>query len=599
MLIGGGYISPFWNQASMGGGSSGVTPLLDTYGDYIGAWSASNILSSTYGDLSLPPLDTYENSIGAWSVARKLRTAYTGNSIEVRESGGDTLANIGFDANGDLDEAALLAHCGANNGHVRTFYDQSLAGNDAIQYTDSRQPIIVQSGVIHKINGKPAMKFNGAAYWLDAGAINGGTKPANYTLFTVNSVIQNTGYNSVLGSSDGISAANSYAFLSVRLTPSVLTGMGDGTLYAQFQTTDKVYEVINTQYLVSTDYEDGNTSPNIYVDGGTAEAGTVTGTGATSNAGTEPTFQIGNIGGGGKEFGGNTSEIIVRNVASVSEREGLRDNINAYYATYSGGGSGYAFKVRRSSDSAVANIGFDSNGDLDEVALLAFVGSGHGFIHTLYDQSGLGNDAVQTTAANQPRIVLSGVVEKVNGKPAMYFDGVNDFLDCGTINGGTKPSDFSMYAVFDQTDVPADSTRGMFGSVNNASDVDSSWGITLALTSNLINSEYGDGVSSRQVITTSNPIIAGTQTIISQTYASGTILNSTYINGGGLEPRTSLSGSATSTSGTEYKYSIGRRGEFNGSYWKGHFQELTVRNIEGEVDREGIRDNINARFNTY
>lgn len=84
---------------------------------------------------------------------------------------------------------------------------------------------------------------------------------------------------------------------------------------------------------------------------------------------------------------------------------------------------GPAIRVRRSSDNAELDIGFDVNGNLDEKTLVGFVGSGNsGFVTTWYNQSTpLLNDAVQTSNANQPRIVLNGVVNKQNGKPAINF----------------------------------------------------------------------------------------------------------------------------------------------------------------------------------
>ena len=93
--------------------------------------------------------------------------------------------------------------------------------------------------------------------------------------------------------------------------------------------------------------------------------------------------------------------------------------------------SGSAIRVRRSSDNAELDIGFDSSGELDTTALLAHVGTGgtdNGFIETWYDQSGSGNDATQTSTANQPQIVSSGSVFTENGKPAVKFDGSNDLL---------------------------------------------------------------------------------------------------------------------------------------------------------------------------
>ena len=84
--------------------------------------------------------------------------------------------------------------------------------------------------------------------------------------------------------------------------------------------------------------------------------------------------------------------------------------------------SGAAIRVRRSSDDAEQDIGFDLNGDLDTAALSAFVGSGDGFVSVIYDQSTNANNASQSTIANQPPIVSSGVVSVLNGKPCMVAD---------------------------------------------------------------------------------------------------------------------------------------------------------------------------------
>ena len=87
--------------------------------------------------------------------------------------------------------------------------------------------------------------------------------------------------------------------------------------------------------------------------------------------------------------------------------------------------AGSAIRVRRSSDNTESDIGFNSGGGLNTTALTTFVSAGSGFITTWYDQSGLGRHAIQTTAALQPRIVNAGAVETVNGKPAVFINGVN------------------------------------------------------------------------------------------------------------------------------------------------------------------------------
>lgn len=90
--------------------------------------------------------------------------------------------------------------------------------------------------------------------------------------------------------------------------------------------------------------------------------------------------------------------------------------------------SGALMRVRRSSDNVEADIGFTAAGDLDTVALLAHTGAGDGFVSKLYDQSGNGRDLAQATAANQPRIVLAGVVDKLNARPAVRTDGAAQIM---------------------------------------------------------------------------------------------------------------------------------------------------------------------------
>ena len=88
---------------------------------------------------------------------RKIRTGQT-RAIRVRRSSDNTEQDIGFVGN-DLDTASLLSFCGAGNGFVTTWYDQSSNGYNVTQTTQARQPQIVSSGVIITTNGKPALSF--------------------------------------------------------------------------------------------------------------------------------------------------------------------------------------------------------------------------------------------------------------------------------------------------------------------------------------------------------------------------------------------------------------------------------------------------------
>jgi len=112
-----------------------------------------------------PPLDTYTGAAAAYSV-RLLRTAYTGSCMRVREDGGNTETDIGFDGSGNLDTAAIASHCGSNNGFIRYWYDQSGNAVDIGQATAGSQPKIFDSttGIIEEGAAgfkKPAISWDG------------------------------------------------------------------------------------------------------------------------------------------------------------------------------------------------------------------------------------------------------------------------------------------------------------------------------------------------------------------------------------------------------------------------------------------------------
>jgi predicted secreted protein len=89
--------------------------------------------------------------------------------------------------------------------------------------------------------------------------------------------------------------------------------------------------------------------------------------------------------------------------------------------------SGPCMRLRRSSDNAEQDIGFNSSGWLDETAALAFVGSGDGFMVAWYNQTPQYGVVkfIQPDATKQPRVVISGALYKVGSaqRPAIKFEG--------------------------------------------------------------------------------------------------------------------------------------------------------------------------------
>ena len=150
--------------------------------------------------------------------------------------------------------------------------------------------------------------------------------------------------------------------------------------------------------------------------------------------------------------------------------------------------AGSAIRVRRSSDNAEQDIGFDGNGDLNIGALVLFCGSGNGFVTTWYDQSGNARNTTQSTAANQPQIVSSGVVVTQNGKPSLSFDGSNDVLTTGNSVNVNGLSDLYFFTALQTTNLSVNiETKAVFWM-----DEIGSWGqIYLALSTSQIGIRFG------------------------------------------------------------------------------------------------------------
>ncbi|HEX7687335.1 MAG TPA: arabinofuranosidase catalytic domain-containing protein [Burkholderiaceae bacterium] len=118
---------------------------------------------------------------------------------------------------------------------------------------------------------------------------------------------------------------------------------------------------------------------------------------------------------------------------------------------------GACMRVRRSSDNSEMDIGF-ARGTVDTAALLAFVGSGNGYITNWYNQTGSGIDAVQANASAQPLIVESGAVLEIGGFPAALFSTANGLV---FNNAAGARLDFSLGAVFATTQSNGQTSTGL------------------------------------------------------------------------------------------------------------------------------------------
>jgi prepilin-type processing-associated H-X9-DG protein len=112
-------------------------------------------------------LDAYSGAAAAYSL-RNLSILQNPYVVRVRRSSDNTEQD--FTA-AQVTDGTLTTFCGAGNGFVRTWYDQSGNGRNATQTTTANQPQIVSSGSLLTDNSKPCLQFNGSSTLMDANAL--------------------------------------------------------------------------------------------------------------------------------------------------------------------------------------------------------------------------------------------------------------------------------------------------------------------------------------------------------------------------------------------------------------------------------------------
>lgn len=277
-------------------------------------------------------LDLYPSAAVAYSL-RKLRAAYTGSAIRVRRSSDNTEQNIGFTGN-ELDTTALLAFCGAGNGFVTTWYDQSGNARNATQTTQANQPQIVSSGSLIFENGKVSVSYDGINDSLITSSYNFGN--TNYSGFVVSKSggLNNLG-RAIYTIKPITSATNGYLHLIIRNNISnnfrSYYSSNGISLNLLIQTPLNVFPV--TQNLISNIVP---TSGNITFNLNSIQQDVDLAIGQTLN---DTIFVIGNYYTGPNVADnfyheGTVSELIIYMSNQQSNRTGIETNINTHYAIY-------------------------------------------------------------------------------------------------------------------------------------------------------------------------------------------------------------------------------------------------------------------------
>jgi hypothetical protein len=385
----------------------------------------------------------------AYSLMIPEGSTYNGPLIRVRRSSDNAEQDIAFisaDANGNrhLSISALRVFVGESSAFVTTFYDQSGNGRHMVQATAANQPRIVNAGAIDMVGGRPAIYWPAGSTTVKLSrAIWRSTLPIGVSVVTAKGTGAGNGVFASTGTNSG--GAIGYGTNSADISGSQIVCAKEGVAWVP---TNQIL-VDNTPRFIAYNLLPGIFTDQIWVDATEAAA--------LSGANVAPINPVGEVIIGcppfgtqclkngyvqqvvysGAETGGVTGplrRIPLQQKSMQAFGSSVTSNVfgstAAAYAMRIPSGSTYSgplLRVRRSSDNTEQDINAvaaaDGNGDrwLDTAALSAFVGVGNGFVTRWYDQTAGARHAVQATQANQPRIVNSGVMVQMNGRPAINF----------------------------------------------------------------------------------------------------------------------------------------------------------------------------------
>lgn len=154
-------------------------------------------MSWTVTGVSAAPglLDTYSGAAAAYSL-RRLTWAYGGPVVRVRRSSDNTEQD--FIAT-QVTDGTLTTFCGAGNGFVRTWYDQSGNNRNLEQSVASQQPQLVNNGVILTSSTKPILLFDGTNDSLRfTGPVPISANLSAFGIFTKITHVNNAGFFSLI-----------------------------------------------------------------------------------------------------------------------------------------------------------------------------------------------------------------------------------------------------------------------------------------------------------------------------------------------------------------------------------------------------------------
>jgi hypothetical protein len=409
------------------------------------------------------------------------------------------------------------------DGFVTKWYDQSGNDNHATQGTAASQPKIVDAGSL--VSG--GIDFDGVDDVLGTNLV----PPNAATLIGVANWDIEDQSTMIIGARDSVnqrsylaqtSSGQSAIGVSSSALPDVDIVAGDD--YLLFGVHSGSTRLLSTNGSVISD--SGGSAPNNTIHGYSV--------GALNTVGTNGSFMDGTL-----------AEVIIYPSDQSANRTAIEANIGETYGI---------------------------------TGIPAYDNTVDGFVETWYDQSGNGNDATQSVATKQPKIVDGGVlVSGDTGEPAFTGDGVDDILSLSSsINFGTGE-------FFVSTVVDVDNTGGVV--IGSASP---NWMLLVTTSSIQVRSSNTNTI---YIISPDSVLTAGESYLISLSRVENDI--TAYVNG--------VAQADVETVVSTDTFSADRflqRGT-NGNPYPDPVSEVIIYASDQSANRVGIETNINDHYNIY
>jgi hypothetical protein len=441
---------------------------------------------------------------------------------------------------GQMNEGSIKAYTMtttgvSGNGFVTKWYDQSGNDNHATQGTAASQPKIVNAGSL--VSG--GIDFDG----VDDGLAVSGQVLTSSSFYAASVMQHDTGTSTPSGQ-------NVFGQYQFSTSGRFQLSATNSSVYSFFaNATDNIVGLLTgaigtSQTLISVNGDGSNAE--IWRDGTSQATDTYSGfTPATVN------FTIGIDADGNREFNGKIAEIIIYPSDQSDNRTAIEANIGETYGI---------------------------------TGIPAYDNTVDGFVETWYDQSGNGNDATQSVAASQPKIVAGGTLATKLGQPSINFTTDSAVLLSDSFS--ITETESAVFAIWQPAKDSATTVqarhRTLFG--NASSEI-------------YIGTPNADSQMSFKrfdAVKTFTLGLASLNTPNLHAFVGTTAGVDYYFNGSSI-----YSDTATGTNSIRNHLRIGSKQNLATHDTEGYISELIIYDSDQSANRSGIETNINDHYNIY